>query len=136
MYYSIANSSRPATILKRSESVGRKNIAQRVSAGKEFKRPRAPERGERVLPHSVFRPVPGLINRLRKPTAHARGLSPCGLGVTLRGCGLPLCGAANPRRRNAGPYLKGCPTPKRPGANISLVGKPHNVTSPRHSAIR
>ena len=34
LYYTIANSSQPATILAGPESVGRKKIAQRVSAGK------------------------------------------------------------------------------------------------------
>src|ERR1017187_9422150 len=56
------------------------------------------------LQRRFFRPVPGLVNWLREPTAHAVGyvVSPSGLGALV--AAMPLCGAANPgcRRLSAG----------------------------------
>src|ERR1017187_2067764 len=68
-------------------------------------RHREPRNGAKeFLQRRFFRPVPGLVNWLREPTAHAVGyvVSPSGLGALL--AAMPLCGAANPgcRRLPAG----------------------------------
>src|ERR1035437_8785326 len=60
-------------------------------------REREPRNGAKeFLQGSSFRPVPGLVNWLRGPTAHAVGyvVSPPGLGALV--AAMPLCGAANP----------------------------------------
>src|ERR1017187_4789005 len=96
---------------------GRQIVAQCVSTGNGVKDRRAPERGGRTGDECFFRPLPGLANLLYGPRARALGysLSPSGLREHLFGCGLPLCGAANPGRsrlqaaicrRRGGPSLR------------------------------
>src|ERR1017187_4156247 len=59
-------------------------------------RHREPRNGAKeFLQRRFFRPVPGLVNWLREPTAHAVGyvVSPSGLGALV--AAPPLCGAGN-----------------------------------------
>src|ERR1039457_6908617 len=59
-------------------------------------RHREPRNGAKeFLQRRFFGPVPGLVNWLREPTAHAVGyvVSPSGLGALV--AAMPLCGAGN-----------------------------------------
>src|ERR1039458_2779719 len=73
-------------------------------------RHREPRNGAKeLLQRRFFRPVPGLVNWLREPTAHAVGyvVSPSGLGALV--AAMPLCGAGNLARNrlSAGASLTG-----------------------------
>src|ERR1035438_1549663 len=89
LYYTIANSSQPATILARPESVGRKKIAQRVSAGNGVKDRGSPGTGRKSFYSGAsFAPFRGWSIGYGNPrlTPWAMLFRPPGLVLCLRLC--------------------------------------------------
>src|ERR1017187_1152534 len=86
-------------------------------------RHREPRNGAKEsLQRRFFRPVPGLVNWLREPTAYAVGyvVSPSGLGALL--AAMPLCGAGNlARSRLSGGFFE----------PLTSVGAPKEPTESR-----